>query len=142
MTDDTWRLVYASRNRIAGEAESRLGEVRQILAASSRNNARAGLTGALMFNRRLFAQVLEGPREAVEDTFERIQADDRHGDVALLSFAPCGARAFPGWSMAHVGGGEDPALDGFAAESGFDPARLDGDGLLALLKGRLEEGVA
>ncbi|MCJ2078787.1 BLUF domain-containing protein [Methylobacterium sp. E-016] len=34
-----------------------------------------------MFNAGAFAQVLEGPRRQVEETFERIQCDDRHGDV-------------------------------------------------------------
>ncbi|MFL1463111.1 BLUF domain-containing protein [Roseococcus sp. DSY-14] len=139
MNPDTWRLVYVSRNRIRGEEAALAAEAATILEASRRNNPRVGVTGALMFNRGLFAQVLEGPQAAVEDTFERIQGDDRHGEVALLSFAPCAARAFPHWSMAHVGTQEADAaaLDRFAAESGFDIARLDGERLFTLLRERL-----
>ena len=59
-----------------------------ILAASQRNNAHAGVTGALMFTDGFFAQVLEGSMAAVEQVFERIQLDDRHSEVQLLSFAP------------------------------------------------------
>ena len=47
----------------------------QILAVSRRNNARAGITGALMYSGSAFAQVLEVPRLAVEAIFERIQRE-------------------------------------------------------------------
>ncbi len=138
------RLVYCSRNRLGGTREERAVAVRGILAASRRNNPRVEVTGALMFNAALFAQVLEGPRAAVEATFERIQGDERHGDVTLLAFAPAGERGFPDWSMAQVGGGEAEreAFGDLAADSGFDPARLDADRLFILLRERLMEGAA
>jgi hypothetical protein len=60
------------------------------------------MPGTLLFNRGCFAQVLEGPREAVERTFERIQRDPRHADVMPLEFAPVARRGFPSWSMAFV----------------------------------------
>ncbi|WP_376087378.1 BLUF domain-containing protein [Roseomonas sp. CCTCC AB2023176] len=135
------RLIYSSRNRIEGPVEGHEAAVRQILAVSRRNNLRDGVTGALMFNAGCFAQVLEGPRETVEATFERIQSDPRHGDVLLLSFARVETRAFPDWSMAFVGAGEAGArlFAGVATESGFDPARLSGEDLFDLLHERLLE---
>lgn len=95
-----------------------------------------------MFNAVLFGQVLEGPRDAIEATFERIQGDERHGDVTLLSFGPSDARGFPDWSMAHVGAddGDAAAFGDLAVESGFDPARLDADRLFLILRDRLMEG--
>jgi blue light- and temperature-responsive anti-repressor len=39
---------------------------------------------------------------AIEQTFERIQRDPRHGEVTVLSSHTGGRRDFPEWSMAHV----------------------------------------
>jgi hypothetical protein len=88
MTADLHRLVYYSRNRIGGGSDSLSDAIGTILETSRSNNARADVTGALMFNAGCFAQVLEGPRVALENVFERIQQDDRHGDVSLLAFSP------------------------------------------------------
>ncbi|MFH6783833.1 MULTISPECIES: BLUF domain-containing protein [Methylobacterium] len=141
---DLYRLVYASKNLLQGPDHEVTAAVRQILAASQANNRKVGVTGALMFNGGAFAQVLEGPRAGVEDTFERIQRDERHGDVTVLQCGPVEARGFPDWSMAFVGqSARGQALwCGLAAESGFDLARLDGDGVFAMLHGLVleEEG--
>ena len=131
-----FRLVYHSRNLIAGDRGAFLDEVHQILAASRRNNQRAGITGALMFNRGCFAQVLEGPRAAVEATFERIQLDERHAGVMLMDIAEIARRGFPTWSMAFVGeiADDDPRLSDIQAQSGFEPGHLSGERLFALLR--------
>lgn len=68
---DLYRLVYYSRNTIMGLTEKIRASVDQILETSQRNNADVGVTGALMFTDGLFAQVLEGQRDAVETVFER-----------------------------------------------------------------------
>lgn len=131
------RLVYHSRNALPGTEAEQAAAVREILASSRRNNPRDGVTGALMFNGGGFAQVLEGPREAVERTFERIQRDDRHADAAMLELAPVGRRGFPAWSMAFVGrSAAGGALHGgLAGESGFaDPALLTGERLFDILR--------
>ena len=88
-----------------------------------------------MFNAGCFAQVLEGPRAAIEATFERIQQDDRHGDVSLLAFGPAQERAFETWSMGFVGSSIDGAVryGQLAQMSGFDPARMSGDALFETL---------
>ena len=131
------RLVYYSRNALPGPEADQAAEVRQILASSRRNNPRAGVTGALMFNGGCFAQVLEGPREAVERTFERIQRDARHADVVALQLAPVGRRGFPAWSMAFVGRSPTGGTlhGGIAGESGFvEPALLTGERLFDTLR--------
>lgn len=135
MTEMLHRLVYYSRNRMAGEPEQLAQAITAILAASRINNARVGVTGALMFNAGCFAQVLEGPQAAVENVFERIQQDERHGDVSLLAFQPVEARAFEAWSMGFVGSSvADAALYGSVAQdSGFDPARMTGEMLFETL---------
>ena len=129
------RLVYYSRNQIP-EGSDVLAEVEAILAASRRNNQVAGVTGALMFNAGCFAQVLEGERDVVEATFERIQQDERHGDVSLLAFEPVASRAFGDWSMGFVGTSRDDAAT-FASvgtQSSLDLDQINGDTLFRLLR--------
>lgn len=77
------------------------GAVDDILAASRRNNARAGVTGLLLFNGKRFLQILEGAPAAVESTYERILADDRHFALVKLSERTIDAREFGGWDMAY-----------------------------------------
>lgn len=129
------RLVYTSRNLIDGSPDHLGEQVRNILAASRRNNKAADITGALMFNAGCFAQVLEGDRDIVEATFERIQRDDRHGDVSLLLFETVAERIFGDWSMGFVGVRPEAATAyrDIAAVSGFDPSRTSGDAVVDLL---------
>lgn len=138
---ELYRLVYASKNLLQGSEAETTASITQILAASQRNNARSDVSGALMFNAGAFAQVLEGPRSEVEETFERIQCDDRHGDVTVLQCGPTEKRSFANWSMAFVGqsAGGQVQFSQLAAESGFDLSRLDGDAVFAMLHGLVLE---
>ena len=132
---DLHRFVYYSRNRLRVPPQAMQAEIAAILAASRRNNMQGQVTGALMFNAGCFAQVLEGPLAAVEATFERIQRDERHGEVNLLALQPIARRAFPDWSMGFVGQSlsDRDALGFTARESGFDPERMSGDHLFETL---------
>ncbi len=103
MTGDLFSLAYFSRNRIEGSAQEVGAEIAGILDAARENNRRAGITGALLFSGGRFAQVLEGPRSALEDLFETIECDPRHSDVIILHFHPIEARSFGDWSMAYAG---------------------------------------
>ena len=138
MTDhsDLHRLIYYSRNRIAGDIAKVIAEVDEILAGSRRNNAFLGVTGALIFNSGIFAQVLEGPREGVEAAFERIQCDPRHGDVHVLAFEPVEKRSFPSWSMGFVGRSrEGQSLFAHVCEAtGFQGEQLEGERVLSLMR--------
>ena len=141
MSDALHRLVYVSRNAFAPDADP-AAEIETILAASRRNNARVGISGALMFNAGLFAQVLEGSLWAVERTFEAIQCDARHDDVRVLAFEPVTERRFDDWSMGWAGRGAAPveAFASLAADTGFDAGRLGGNRVLELLQTHLDEG--
>lgn len=136
MTQLLHRLVYYSRNHVAGDPAIFAANVDSILAKSRINNARDGITGALLFNAGCFAQVLEGPLPKIEAAFERIQQDERHGEVSLLSLDPIAARSFPNWSMGFVGLSPDHAAE-FASVgegSGFDISRLSGVEIYTILK--------
>jgi Sensors of blue-light using FAD len=75
-----------------------------ILSTSRRNNARDGITGALICRADIYLQMLEGSRKAVTTTFNRILQDDRHLDVVLMSCSDIKVRLFPAWAMK-----DDPA---------------------------------
>jgi len=100
MTTDLFRLVYCSRNTICAGWSDPAAEIAEILAVSRANNARDGVTGALLYSDGCFAQVLEGDLDMVQRTFERIQRDTRHGDVIVLEARRTEARMFGMWNMA------------------------------------------
>ena len=73
-----------------------------ILTTARRNNARDGITGCLVCREDLFLQLLEGPRDAVIATYERILRDDRHANIVTLRSNDIEPRLFPDWTMRHV----------------------------------------
>lgn len=75
-----------------------------ILLIARRNNARLGITGALICRHDIYLQLLEGESAAIDALFARIMVDDRHLDVTQLSRAEVADRVFPQWAMLH-----DPA---------------------------------
>ena len=129
------RVLYCSRNLIPGTPEAVAADIRSILAVSRRNNARDGITGGLLFSEGCFAQVLEGPLDAVEGAFERIQCDERHGDVTVLQSGPITARDFPDWSMAFAGpDAASSPITGVQMADAFAGRSKDGGKLLDMLK--------
>jgi hypothetical protein len=109
MSGSLYRLIYCSRNVITQvlpaitTQEGLRQEILTILATARRRNKEDNITGALLFTASGFAHVLEGPREVLERTFDRINDDPRHADVTALSFTPTERRSFPDWSMGFCG---------------------------------------
>lgn len=89
------RILYISAAS-AGVSDT---DIADILAASRRNNANAGVTGMLLHIDGGFLQILEGPDAAVEETYARIAADGRHNHVVMLWSEAAPERAFDDWSM-------------------------------------------
>lgn len=88
-------IAYVSRaTRALGQQE-----LDAIVRVSDRNNQRDGITGALVYDGGVFAQVLEGAPEALQRTVQRIARDDRHRDLRIVHEAPIGERAFGRWTM-------------------------------------------
>ena len=90
-------------------------EIAGILTQSRANNSRDGLTGALLFHRGRYIQILEGPREQVLSRFAIIAADPRHRSVQKVSEKIIGQRQFPEWTMGFrpLSDGALKQLDGF-----------------------------
>ena len=89
------QLVYAS------SAVPLLGpeDLAQILAASRSWNASHDVTGVLLYSGGNILQALEGPPDAVDVTFERVQADARHRGILMLYRGTADERSFPDWAM-------------------------------------------
>ena len=102
------QLCYISTARPTVTA----AEVDQILAVSRVNNQRVGVTGMMLFNGKRFLQLLEGEREAVNATYDRIKRDPRHYALVKLSERGIDDREFGRWDMAFERFlAERPALD-------------------------------
>ena len=92
-------LIYKSRCK----GLANWGLVESILASSTRNNPANGITGVLVATETEFLQVLEGPFEPLNATFERIEADTRHERIQLISFIEIEERKFADWAMHGIG---------------------------------------
>ena len=123
------RLMYASRAEAAVNQEALVA----ILRKSKANNPAAGITGVLCFSEGIFLQALEGGRSAVNQLYNRIVGDPRHGQVELLCYEEIGERRFAGWSMGQVNMGrlnpglllkysERPTLDPYAVSGAVSMA--------------------
>ena len=85
-------------------------QVEDIALCSERKNMEAGLTGLLVATGGLFFQILEGPSDAVDETYARISADSRHHDIVLLSTeTDVSKRLYPDWAMKTLSLGEASA---------------------------------
>lgn len=91
------RLIYISTAR----SQLSTVELGGILRASRRNNAAVGVTGLLVVGGRRFLQALEGPTDAVTQTYDRIKADTRHFAAVTLDSRPISQRDFPDWAMGY-----------------------------------------
>lgn len=91
-------IVYVSH----AEGKVSDAELERILDVSRRNNARDGISGALLHRDGSFMQCLEGDESLVRAAYERISRDKRHAGVMVLMDESIEERAFPSWSMAHL----------------------------------------
>jgi len=90
-------------------------DINAIIQNSRENNARAGVTGFLMFDGEYFAQALEGTRSAVTLTYNKIAGDTRHRNLHLISCMDVKERLFPGWAMGLLDGIPREAREKFLA---------------------------
>ncbi len=116
------RLIYASRS--AGVLSPI--DVKDIVRSSQRNNAKLGVTGALMLSNGIFLQCLEGDHLTVNALYHRILLDARHREPAILSYAEIDQRLYGGWSMGLVTMTEAhrPIFLKYSVQAEFDPYTL------------------
>jgi hypothetical protein len=96
------RLLYTSECGMAGSRAEIDRQVRGIAEASAARNQDRGLTGMLVYVGDTFIQILEGPGESIEQTFEDICCDLRHHNLALVDYVTAPSRLFDEWRMAYL----------------------------------------
>ena len=109
-------LAYVSAARTTMSED----EIVEILVLSRANNARIGVTGALLHNKGRFVQILEGEEEQVLRLYRTISRDPRHQGIYELSRETITTRQFPEWTMGFRTLSEKAMkrLDGFDANFG------------------------
>lgn len=108
------RLVYVSR----AVREMPLDKVLSLIAKARTTNKALEITGALLYDRGIFLQILEGSDAAVEGLYAAIARDQRHTNTRVLMREAISDRLFSNWSMGHSGATLDdlaalPGLNGF-----------------------------
>ncbi len=135
------RLIYHSVSLLVPARETEVRELNAILDASNRNNRSRDVTGAVIFDRDVFVQVLEGERDAVWSLYKNIRIDRRHGDVTLVEWVHDVRRQFGNWWMggAERTGLNAPLFERFVRQGRFEPARMTAAETLSLMRD-LEDG--
>jgi hypothetical protein len=90
MTPALHRVVYLS----TAVGVLRADELDRIYLRAKAANARAGITGLLLFYEGMFLQVLEGPAAGITSLMERIRKDRRHANIIVPEAGPITERAF------------------------------------------------
>lgn len=125
------QIIYISRSTFV-PTESSTGiepNVARILHKSRSNNAKNGLVGVLYFGNGNFFQCLEGDEEAVDTLYKKLEEDQRHKDITLLSKKRITAISFSSWAMKYVP--IDQSMQKLLLNNGyshFDPYQFD-DGM-------------
>lgn len=92
-----YRIMYLSTAIVRFTDE----ELEELLVIARKNNSILNVTGLLIIKGRSFLQCLEGPKEAVNEIFEKIKLDKRHNSIIELIEEDEGQRYFPDWSMGY-----------------------------------------
>lgn len=118
------RIVYYS------ERDAMVGlDMRRLIDACERNNARDGISGFLHYNGVYFLQVLEGEPSVIRSLYQRIHADEAHKNLVLIGAEEIEERKFEGWSLDVDPGVSKPSKEKFLANfatSKVEPAVLAG----------------
>ena len=124
------RLIYASRT--AGVLAPI--DVKDIVRSSQRNNARLGVTGALVLSNGIFLQCLEGDHLVVNALYHRILLDARHREPAVLNYGEIDIRLHGAWSMGLVPTTEanQQLMLKYSLQAEFDPYQMRPSALEAL----------
>ena len=125
------RLLYASR----ATAKIDCAAITDIMHLSHEHNPPKGITGILCHSDKIYMQVLEGGREAINALYAKILRDPRHADVVLLHYEEIVERRYAGWTMgqANLGKVNASTLLRFSVMPEIDPYIMSGKNSLALI---------
>ncbi|KQP50529.1 blue light sensor protein [Methylobacterium sp. Leaf399] len=87
-------LIYFSRLNLAADALTRSRELGEITRQAQKKNEFSVITSFLIVEQNFAAQIIEGERMSVNDTFGRINVDTRHRDVQIVEWREIVKREF------------------------------------------------
>ena len=96
---DLIELSYVSKASYEMDALTLL----PILKDSLRWNFDNQITGVLYYEDGYFGQIIEGPENFIQETFEKISKDPKHSVKRILEKRKIEDRLFPNWSMQFFG---------------------------------------
>jgi hypothetical protein len=102
-------------------------ELEALLEQARTRNTADDITGLLLYSGGNFMQLLEGPPDAVRQTFARVSASRRHRQVIELMNEPVAAREFSDWSMGFA---QASAPQFLSLQQAHWPAEGPGRGLM------------
>jgi hypothetical protein len=125
------RLLYASH--ATGPVNCAL--IQEIMQQSHGYNPHNGITGILCHSDKLYMQVLEGGRDAINALYAKILRDPRHTDVVLLHYEEICERHYAGWTMgqANLAKVNASTLLRFSVLPEINPHAMSGKNSLALI---------
>jgi hypothetical protein len=125
------RLLYASRSSTKIDCAA----IADIMHQSHEHNPAKGITGILCHSDKMFMQVLEGGREAINALYAKILRDPRHADVVLLDYEEIVERRYASWTMGQANLAKINAsiLLRFSIMPEIDPYIMSGKNSLALI---------
>jgi len=94
-------LIYFSRLALSADAATRARQIAEITRQAQKKNEFAVITSILMTEGNFAVQVIEGERQSVHDTFQRIAADARHREVQIVEWREVAKREIV-TSFSHV----------------------------------------
>ena len=111
-SDRIFHLGYVSTET----GNLRSADMVQLLTEARRINTSRDLTGLLLHRDRSFYQVLEGAEDAVRQTFDSIEKDERHTAIDVLFEGEVDEREFPDWQMGflNLDGADIETLQGYS----------------------------
>ena len=102
-------LLFEVTYRSMARAEVTEKDLENILETSREMNKKYGVTGSLIYHRRVFFQLIEGPKKNILKLYNNIKKDKRHFDVITMWQGVKLYRDFEEWDMALLS--DDGALD-------------------------------
>ncbi|KQT98808.1 blue light sensor protein [Methylobacterium sp. Leaf469] len=87
-------LIYFSRLNLAADAPTRARQLGEITRQAQKKNEFSVITSFLIVEQNFAAQIIEGERASVNDTFNRIGNDTRHRDVQIVEWREIVKREF------------------------------------------------
>ena len=95
---DLVQLIYTSKKT----QSMPLIDIMSMVEKAAENNAKADISGQLIFRDGRFLQLLEGPVEAVNRLYYHIIKDARHADPVLIHYGLAYSRLYEKWGMKYL----------------------------------------